>query len=244
MEQLTDRIYLIGSGLLGSRISDDYDCNIYFVSAGDTGIIIDCGSGRNTWKLLDNLAQHGFSGEQLEWIILTHAHADHSGGAAMLQRRFGSKVVCSKQTARLMSGGEEALKLGEAREQGIYPADYHYEPCEPSLMVEDGDILRCGGVEVHFLASPGHSHDHMSVYIPQLAALFCGDVLFSEGRIAVQQADDFSLEELSASIRRLEALQVKDLFPGHLQPLCGDYGETLAAVARRFAAGEIPESIV
>ncbi|MFD0713514.1 MBL fold metallo-hydrolase [Paenibacillus sp. GCM10027626] len=129
-------------------------------ASGSTGtgscsiILIDCGAGRNTWKLLDNFAQHGFSGEQMEWIILTHAHADHSGGAAMLQRRFDSKVVCSKQTARLVSGGEEALKLGEAREQGIYPADYHYEPCEPSLMVEDGDILCCGGLEVHFLASP------------------------------------------------------------------------------------------
>jgi hydroxyacylglutathione hydrolase len=244
LAQLTERVYLVGSGLLGNRMSDDYDCNIYYVAAGDKGILVDCGGGRNTHKLLDILAQHGFSGEQLEWIVLTHAHADHSGGAALLQRQFGAKVVCSRLTAELVSGGEDTLEIGKAREQGIYPADYRYESCVPTIVIEDGEKLYCGDLELHFITTPGHSRDHMSIYIPQLAALFCGDVLFSNGRIAVQQAEDFSFEELADSIRRLKELQAKDLFPGHLQPLCGDYGKTLTAAERKFAAGEIPESIV
>lgn len=244
MAQLTERVYLVGSGLLGNRMSDDYDCNIYYVKAGDKGILIDCGGGRNTQILLDHLAQHGFSGEKLEWLVLTHAHADHSGGAAILQQQFGAKVVCSSLTAELVSGGEDTLGIGKARKLGIYPDDYRYEPCVPTIVVEDGEKLCCGDLEMHFIATPGHSRDHISIYIPQLAALFCGDVLFSNGRIAVQQAEDFSLEELVCSIRRLKLLPAKDLFPGHWQALCGDDGKTLAAAERKFAAGEIPESIV
>jgi glyoxylase-like metal-dependent hydrolase (beta-lactamase superfamily II) len=244
MREASASIHLVGSGFLGSNLTDPYDCNIYLLD-GDSGrALIDCGSGLGVPALVRELARRGFAPRDIGWIIVTHSHADHSGAAEALRRLTGARVVASRATARIMRAGEALMKLDEARAKGIYPAHYRYVPCSPDLEVGEGDRLAVGDLTLEVIATPGHSHDHISLYCPELGALFCGDVVFEGGRIAVQQAPDFSLDALQASIVKLAARRIVGLYPGHKAPLADDGGRTLHLAAQRFAAGAVPDSIV
>ena len=242
--RLTEQVYLVGSGALGFNETDAYDCNIYLIDGGSERMLIDCGSGMGVEAILSNLNRLGYQATDINWIVVTHNHADHSGGAHELRLRTGAKIICSQRTASIVQIGESAMGLKAAKEQGIYPKDYHFIPITPDLIVRDGEQIMLGELSIQFLETPGHSFDQISVYCPELEALFCSDVIFAGGKIAVQQAADFSLVELEQSIRKMSKLQITDLYPGHWEPLRADRGATLHQAIKLFDAGIIPGSIV
>jgi len=207
-------------------------------------MLVDCGAGMGAEQITANLEDAGFGPGDIDWIVVTHSHADHSGGAAKLRQLLGARIICSPQTARIVRVGEAAMGLEEARQRGWYPQEYRYAAFEPDAEISGGEQLVLGDLTVEFLETPGHAHDQLSLYCPELQALFCSDVVFAGGRIAVQQAADFSLPSLAESIGKLADLRITGLFPGHWEPLPTDGGETLQAALRTFQAGLVPDSIV
>nr|WP_294916393.1 hydroxyacylglutathione hydrolase [uncultured Neokomagataea sp.] len=112
---------------------------------------------------------------RLDWILLTHHHADHVGGTDVLRKRYGACVV-----------GAEA-------------------PGMPRLdtIIRGGETLDLAGLAVQVLATPGHAIGHVSYVMPQVPALFCGDVLFSAGCGRLLEG---TAAELFASIRQFDVL--------------------------------------
>lgn len=242
--QCTDHVYMVGSGALGCRLTNEYDCNVYLIDAGGERLLVDCGAGMDTEAILARAADCGFNPFDIGWIFVTHHHADHSGGAAKLRSATGARIVASPATAAIAERGEAAMGLDAARELGIYPADYRYAAWKADRLVQDNETMRIGKLTLRILATPGHSRDHIAVYCPELKALFSSDLVFDGGRIAVQPSADFSLEDVRQSLSKLADLEIRGLFPGHGPALPEDGGETLRRALRVFAAGEVPESIV
>lgn len=149
------------------------------------------------------------AGEVAE-ILVTHRHADHVGGAGALSRATGARV----------------------RAWGTAPAGN--VPVEP---LHDGEAIRAGGVELLCLHAPGHASDHVCFLLEGAASLFAGDNILGEGT-AVIAPPDGDMKEYMATLRRLRALDVDRIYPGHFRPLDGGTSVIEGYIQHRQARAE------
>src|SRR5581483_9233783 len=103
----SERIYLVGSGLAGCSLTHDSDCNVYAIDCGDGFAIVDSGCGIETERLIANLGKDGIPSDRIRWLLLTHGHLDHAGGARGLREAFGLQVAASSETGRAVNAGDE-----------------------------------------------------------------------------------------------------------------------------------------
>jgi hydroxyacylglutathione hydrolase len=243
--RIRDRVYWIGSGLLGMNSTDEWDCNIYLLDGGSEQAIIDCGSGYGLTKIMDELQRDGFTMNDVHYILLTHAHMDHAGGAAAMQKLTGAKVGASELTALMVEeGDEEANGLKQAKTKGIYPADCKFTLCKVDLKLKNAMKIKLGDLTLEIIDTPGHSRDMISYYCPEIQTLFCGDNVFFGGQIAALSTPDFSLIQLSQSLTILQELEVESLMPGHLVPVVRNGHEPIRQAVEAFLRDGMPRSIV
>ena len=100
--KIVNGVHIIGSGRNGLGISNEYDCHVYLVHGGHEIALIDAGAGIDIQQMLDNAATEGYRIEDISKILLTHAHADHSGGCAALKSELGVSVIASSEAADLL----------------------------------------------------------------------------------------------------------------------------------------------
>lgn len=124
---------------------------------------------------------------RLDLILLTHHHADHTGGAEALRRRYGSRIAGA-----------------EADQARLPPLD---------LLLHDADRIAVGRELGEVMATPGHANGHISFYFPSVPALFCGDTLFSLGCGRLLEG---TAQEMFDSLARFAPLPDRTLvFCGH-----------------------------
>jgi hydroxyacylglutathione hydrolase len=216
--RLTGRISVVGGGATGLGISHPLDPNVYLLSGGGELALIDAGSGLGEEELLANVRSLGHDPEKIRHILLTHAHADHAGGAAALAGMLDARVYLSEaEREALESGDEDALGLTIARRSGYYPEDYRLRACEVHEALSGGERLGCGDLEVSVLATPGHSAGSVC-YLTDAEegpALFAGDTVFAGGKISLLVVPGSDLLAMSESVRKLGGLGIEALLPGH-----------------------------
>jgi glyoxylase-like metal-dependent hydrolase (beta-lactamase superfamily II) len=209
-------VYMVGSGAIG--LSDAMDGHVYMLDGGNQMALIDAGVGRDVDRIIQNVREDGLDERAITYLLLTHAHADHAGGARALAERTGARIVCSAIEGRLlMEGTDEELGLVRARQAGIYTPDYVYAHVAPDIIIASGQEMRVGRYIVRTIEVPGHSEGSICYLAndggPRM--LFCGDVVFCGGTIGIGNWAGSSLEDYRASIDRVSGLQVAALFPGH-----------------------------
>src|SRR5690606_1299379 len=112
-------------------------------------ILIDGGVPQAAEMLLANMQALGVAPADLELILSSHAHGDHAGPLAAVERATGARVVNSAESAWLMAhGGADDIHFGDAI---LYP------PVQTDRIVRDGEIVELGGMRLtaHFM--PGHT---------------------------------------------------------------------------------------
>jgi glyoxylase-like metal-dependent hydrolase (beta-lactamase superfamily II) len=208
----------VGSGNYGFDLTNAYDCNVYLFDAGTAYVLFDSGAGVEFNRILDVMQQDGLSLAKETHLFVTHGHADHSGGASFIRGRIPSQVHASSKTRTAMRQGGDTISLPEAMQAGVYPEDYLYSPCQVDHLIEDGEKITIGDLQIEAIATPGHSHDHCCylVYHQEGRYLISGDAVFFGGRIILQNTYDCSVPETNASILRLAERSFEALLPGHL----------------------------
>ena len=137
--KITDEVYAVGGGRNGLGISDGHDCNVYLIDGGGELALIDAGCGCNVEPILDNIRALDFDPLRVGRLLLTHAHADHCGGAAEIHESLSLEVaVSAKEAEALEQGDEAAVSLDRARAEGIYPADFRLKPCPVAQRLSHG----------------------------------------------------------------------------------------------------------
>jgi len=220
---LSKQVALVGSGDIGGMgITNPSDCHVYLLDGGDECALIDAGSGLDDEAIVRQIEGIGVDLARVRYLLLTHAHFDHAGGAASLAKRLHLHVVAGAECAtRLRHGDEDGTGLRQARGLGLYPVAARLVPCAIETVLGDGESLRVGKMTVSALHTPGHSSDHMAYWVQTdaIATLFAGDALFAGGRIALQTLLDCRLDDCFATIRKLAKLKVESLLPGHGLPI-------------------------
>jgi len=115
--------------------------------------------------LTDYLDSHGLT---LEYIINTHAHADHAGGNYELKERTDAQLLVHKKEAPIL---EHIVEMGR-----MFGLHVHPSPA-PDRFIKEGDIVTAGNLVLHVLDTPGHSPGSISLYADNV--VFVGDLLFA-----------------------------------------------------------------
>jgi hydroxyacylglutathione hydrolase len=198
-------------------ISGPYDCHVYAIQGCDGVVLIDAGCGNATEQILRHVA-HDLSGARVVALLITHCHADHSGGAFAIRQRTNCAVFVPEAGKRILEGADiEATGFRNAREQGIYPPELQLNPCVADVAVRDGQLFSVGGLEFTPMHVRGHSPDS-HCYLLRIDGrvwLFTGDIAFYGGVLGVINAEGSSMEGYRADIHKLSGLGVEGLFPGH-----------------------------
>lgn len=115
----------------------------------DGAILIDGGVPQAADMLLAHMRALGVAPGDLELILSSHAHGDHVGPLAAIQRATGAQVVNNAESAVLMArGGSDDIHFGD----GIL-----YPPVQTDRIIRDGEVVALGGLRLtaHFI--PGHT---------------------------------------------------------------------------------------
>ena len=217
--RVSPSIHLVASGAAGFSLTDALDCNTWLIETGDGLALFDTGAGRDIPAMLAEMQAGGLDPAQIRHIFLTHAHADHSGGAAALIERLpGITLHAGREAAaRMASNDETRISLDTARRLGVYPEDYRWRGATVDNVIGDNGVVRIGAAAIQLLETPGHSADQCSFLVRtrDAAILVPGDAVFAGGKVILQDIADCSVSATLASIRRLAALSFETFLPGH-----------------------------
>ena len=223
--QLTTRVHVVGSGWLGFGLSHDLDCHVYLVNGLTEMALIDAGVGLEVERIVANIHADGFDPDKLKYVLLTHAHADHSGGCREWKQRLSVRVFGSRQAAEFVTAGDEAgISLAAAKAGGFYPADYHFQACSVDGVLREGDVFQVGDCQLQVIETSGHCCGMLSFLMTfdGRTHLFSGDTVFHGGKILMTNVYDCDFQEYVKSIKKLGALAVDALLPGHLGVALGN----------------------
>lgn len=231
--QISDRWHQIFGTLDGLQLSAAGDCNAFGLWAPSGLILFDAGAGGDLEAQRRALTVAGF-GQGPAHLLLTHGHADHSGGAAALVEAYHTRLYAGALTADWLSTGDETkISLPSARRAGIYATQYQYRPAATDTIIHDLAAIRIDDVTITPLATPGHSADHFSYLVQvdgDLPMLVAGDAVFANGTIVLQDTWDCSVADSCQSIRRLATIEFDALLPGH-GPFLPERGRTAVETA-------------
>ncbi|MES2904322.1 MAG: MBL fold metallo-hydrolase [Pseudomonadota bacterium] len=148
----------------------------YIVSDAATGkaAIIDSvwnfdqASGRTSFESADQIVAHvEAEGLTIEWILETHAHADHLSAAPYLQDKLGGKLAIGREIVTVQG------VFGKIFNEGT---EFARDGSQFDRLLDDGDTLMIGDIPLIALHVPGHTPADMAYVVGD--ALFTGDTMF------------------------------------------------------------------
>lgn len=182
---------------IDSFIGRGFSSNV-FVVKGKRNFLLDTGMG-NMDAIIDHIQENDID---LDRIILTHRHYDHTANAKEISEELQVPLYSSELEA-------EALRKGDDRT--IISSNFGKEM--PSMEVKDLEEDSYAGFRI--LSTPGHTDGSISLYQPTEKILFSGDTVFSRGGIGRTDLPTGNMSKLRASLNKLSEFDVESLYPGH-----------------------------
>jgi glyoxylase-like metal-dependent hydrolase (beta-lactamase superfamily II) len=161
---------------------------------------------------------------QIETIVLTHCHFDHTARVKEIAHMCNAKVAIHRADARGLLDEVPSLSMNfGARAPGVI-AD---------LLLTEGDTIG----DFMVLHTPGHTPGCICLYSAKDRLLFSGDTVFADGCFGRYDFPGGSRAELARSLDRLSALDVEGLFAGHGEPTEENGSRSIAAAVGLMKSG-------
>ena len=171
----------LGAGVYRIPTLGDYINSYAFVDDDGSVTLVDCGLKRAPAKIVRALAAIGKHPRDVQRIVLTHAHFDHSGGASrMVDETAALGVDVHADDAEYVRTGTRVPGDTTSTSGRIFArapwGDFQATPVSTELT--DGQVLDvAGGLRV--LHTPGHTPGHISLLHPGTGVLITGDSIFN-----------------------------------------------------------------
>jgi glyoxylase-like metal-dependent hydrolase (beta-lactamase superfamily II) len=202
----------------------------YLLQQGDELAIIETGTSLSVPILQDLMHARGLDPAQVRYVIPTHAHLDHAGGAGLMMQRFQQATLVVHplaarhliDPAKLVAGATAVY--GEARFRELYGEILAVE-ADRVIAVEDGAVLDLAARQLLIRDTPGHANHHFCVWDESSRGWFSGDVFgvsypglrFASGDFLLPTTTpvQFAPEKLLDSIRLLMSYQPQRCYLTH-----------------------------
>jgi glyoxylase-like metal-dependent hydrolase (beta-lactamase superfamily II) len=190
----------------------------YLVVEDGRGAFVDCGTNHSVPLLLSALEDAGLTPGDVDWLIVTHVHLDHAGGAGLLMRHLPNARLAAHPRAaphlvdpsKLIAGATAVY--GEEEMQRSY-GEILAVAEQRVQVVEDGQVLPLAGRALEFIDTPGHARHHHCVWDQRSRSWFTGDTFglsyreldSAKGAFVIPTSTpvQFEPEKLKVSIARL-----------------------------------------
>ncbi|WP_404451023.1 MBL fold metallo-hydrolase [Virgibacillus necropolis] len=223
--RIEDRIYLID----GYDLGKPERTGTYVIDEEEL-TLVETGPSPSIKYVKQGLDSLGFSLTDVKYIIVTHIHLDHAGGAGLLIKDCpNAKVVVHPKGARHLI---DPKKLA-AGARAVYGDSFTelFDPIVPipedNLLIKgEGDELKIGAkCTLEFLDTPGHAKHHFSIYDPISNGIFTGDTIGIRYDQLIRDGVNFFLpstspnhfdpEAMQKAINRVGEINVDRIYYGH-----------------------------
>ena len=225
-EHLGYGVYCIDTGMGRPGLA-----SCYLIVDGDEAALVETGTHLCAPTIIAAIKELGVELTQLRYIIPTHVHLDHAGGAGTLMAQ------CPNATLLIHPRGERHMvepdKLKNATiavyDEEIFAATYGdliAVPADRVISVNDGESHTLGQRKLTFLDTPGHARHHFCIYDAESRGIFSGDT-FGVSYPALNQSCDgnfifppstpvhFDPPVWKQSVERLMSLQAERVYLTH-----------------------------
>jgi glyoxylase-like metal-dependent hydrolase (beta-lactamase superfamily II) len=238
-------ISAIDSGFVRPRLDA-----IHMIVEKGRAAFVDTGINASIPAVLEALARKGLSPESVDYVMLTHIHLDHAGGASQMMKLFpNAKLTVHPRGARHMA---DPAKLWAATVEvyGLDTALKNYGeiipiPKERIIETPDGATVSLAGRDFLFLDTPGHARHHVCIRDSRTGHFFVGDCfglayteLETDGRrfsFPTSSPSQFEPDLLTQTIDRVVSYQPEAVYLTHYAQI-KDVPRIAADVTRLIAA--------
>jgi glyoxylase-like metal-dependent hydrolase (beta-lactamase superfamily II) len=215
--------------------------SIYLLQAADEVAIIETGTYYSVANVLATLSELGIAKSRVRYVIPTHVHLDHAGGASEMMKQFDqASLIIHPRGARHMIDPQKLIAgtigvYGEEKFNRLYGS---IEPIPEARVIIAQDLARfdVGNRELVFFDTPGHARHHFCIYDQISNGVFSGDTFgisygpmkqLPRGLIPTTPPVQFDPVALHASISRIMSFNPARLYLTHY----GEFENPAAQVA-------------
>ncbi len=251
--EIDAEIYCIDTGLYRPRHTASY-----LIRSGGELAFVDTGAANNVPRLLEVVREIGLTSEAVRYVMPTHVHLDHAGGAGALVAACPNATLITHEKgaphmidpSRLQQGATAVY--GEDEFHRLY-GDLEPVPESRVVAAAEGDRFPLGTREIRFIDTPGHANHHGCFFETETRTIFTGDTFGLSYRefdstagpwvIATTTPVAFDPDAWLDSLQRMMTLQPLAACPTHFGRLAnpGDLVDDLRAsieAHRRIALRE------
>jgi hydroxyacylglutathione hydrolase len=180
------------------------NCNTYLIKGSKT-ILIDPGHVHLFDYVRSGLTDLNLTPEQIDLIIITHAHPDHLEAVAL----FKKPTLFTMSLVEFEFAKQWFNRFGPDAGKGL----------EPDFFLQDGELI-VEDFSFQVISTPGHSPGSICLYWPERKALFTGDLIFNQG-IGRTDLPGGNGPLLKESILQIACLDIEYLLSGHGEVIKG-----------------------
>ena len=211
--------------------------NVYLIRGPKGVALIDTGLDDSDCRqaLLSGLKKNGLEPADIEKVVCTHHHVDHTGLGGTL-KKAGARVIVSSVDAKLLESffshpekdkqkaffyGRHAVpKEFAERVSLVFPFFRGLaEEFEPDETINGGDAIDLGGILFQVLHTPGHTPGHICLFQPDAQIIFTGDCVITKDATHISMKPEIQaidpVGDFIDSLKSLRALNGVTALPGH-----------------------------
>ena len=201
IQQITPGFYFIQRGWLNGN---------HFVQSGQETVILDSGYLPHWPRTKELIEQTGARIEQTGLLVSTHSHCDHIGGNAAIQAASGCEAAMHRVDRHFIN-----QKNAWAPWYEYYGQEHAFFQVQRGL--DEGDVLRLGGLDWRVLHAPGHGMGQICLFAPDTGWLISADAAW-DGDFGVLTTRIEGLDSplrQAETLKRLARLPLSAIYPGH-----------------------------
>ena len=230
IDGISTQEYSGGVVVIDADFHREHMAGCYLVEAGQEAAFVEVGTNTSTPRLMKVLEHRGWKPEDVSYVIVTHAHLDHAGGAGSLMQLLPNATLLAHpyaarhmiDPARLEAGSR--MVYGDELYEKIYGVLVPVDEARVRIMNDDTSI-DFGNRRLRFIDTPGHARHHFCIHDSLTNGWFTGDTF----GISYREFDtangaflfptttpiQFDPDDLRASVRRLLEVQPEYMYLTH-----------------------------